>query len=54
MTAGLLLTNSNPKTQQGDGDTQDDRMQQDLNDRQKRKREEEIPVYAVLCHMFLL
>lgn len=33
---------------------QDDRMQQDLNDRQKRKCEEEIPVYTVLCHMFLL
>jgi hypothetical protein len=54
MTVRLLLTNSNPKTQQGDGDAQDDRMQQDLNDRQKHKREEEIPVYAVLCHMFLL
>jgi len=33
-------------------DTQDDRMQQDLDDRQKRKREEEVPVYTVLCHMF--
>jgi hypothetical protein len=54
MTVELLLTNSNPKTQQGNGDMQDDGMQQDLNDRQKRKCEEEIPVYAVLCHMFLL
>lgn len=54
LTSYPILTYSEANTKGCDGEAANQGMQNDLQDREKSQRKEEVPMYTVLRYMFLV